>query len=127
MSIRSDVMDAIREFGANGATYMEVHQVIKGRHTEQQIRVALHRLSHGGWLRCALSGGTGRGPGRFYILPQRTVAPPKPKATPPRRDRLPTFPVSSPWSLASGIDVECWPPKFDGGRVYQQLGPWNAD
>jgi DNA-binding transcriptional regulator PaaX len=51
MSIRSDVMDAIREFGANGATYMEVHQVIKGRHTEQQIRVALHRLSHGGWLR----------------------------------------------------------------------------
>lgn len=126
MSIREQVLGAMRQVGAAGATYAEIHRLLGGAATEQQIRVSLYRLSDGGYLRCEQGGpvdGGGKAPGRFYLREQRLV---KTKQRPSRvRDRRPSFPMSSPWTMAAGIDMP-WPPKFEGGRVYQQLGPWNA-
>jgi hypothetical protein len=128
VTIRKEVLEAMKLVGDGGATYADVHQTLGGRHTRQQIKVALYRLSHDGYLRCQPGSGTGFGnsPGRFFYLPEKV---PKKKGLKQRKSRAkqpPKAVISSPWDMADGLGIQ-WPPKFDGGRVYCKLGPWTDD
>lgn len=124
MTLREQVLALTRERGDFGVTYPEAVAALP-HWAKKHIRSTLHNLTRGGYLRCEAGGGAGRGrePGRYFIRP---VPVKRVRGRPVLRASLPSYPVSSPWNMAAGIDVECWPPKFDGGRVYQQLGPWNA-
>lgn len=123
MSLRRNLLAYIE---ANpGATYLDVHSgLAEHGYTIEQIRPALNFLTFTKALRCesgrAMGKGRGKLPGRYFatgIPPQekrkratKGLRRPKPKAAP----------VSSPWTLAGGVDMP-WPPKFDGGRVFLHM------
>jgi hypothetical protein len=125
-TIRQEVLQAMRSIGEVGATYVDVRELLDRRHTAQQIKVALYRLSHDGYLRCIPGNmnGCGRTPGKFFFLPDR--APKKRLKQRRSRAKVVVRPISSPWNMVEGLDV-AWPPRFDGGRVVCKLGPWTDD
>lgn len=124
MKVGDAVLALVRERGDAGLTYPEAIEALPGW-PKKHVRSALHNLTRGGYLRCEPGAGAGRGrePGRYFLRP---VPVKRVRGRPVLRASLPAYPVSSPWNMACGIDVECWPPKFEGGRIFSRLGPWNA-
>jgi hypothetical protein len=122
MSLTMLVIDMVKERGERGATSDELYvELREDGYTLAQIRKAMQGASYAKRLRGvrgkALGSHRGSEPARYFWQ-----EPPPPRNNRPSRsrDRRPSFPISSPWDMAHGIDMP-WPPKFTGGRVFLHL------
>lgn len=118
MKVSEVVLALARERGAAGLSYPEALEALPDW-PKKHVRSALHNLTRGGHLRCEPGPGNGRGrlPGRYFVRPVRLQ---RKSGRPIKMENLPSYPVSSPWTLAGGVDMP-WPPKFDGGRVFLHM------
>lgn len=128
MSLTQTVTDMIRDGGPATSNDLHSRLVAQGKSlTLDQVRAALENAKYRKLLaikRGPARGGVGGGslPGVYSYIPQEIPQAKTRKPRPRQVERRP--PTPSVWNLATGIDMP-WPPKFDGGRQFAKLGPWD--
>jgi hypothetical protein len=126
MSLMKMVVDMIAERGCGTVDHL-MPKLAESGYTRKQAIDAMQNARSQGFLWCEPASKVGvssKGPRPAVYWPGKKRADPFAALLVQKQDKPP--PVASVWELGSPA-ARAWPPRFQGGRAYQKLGPWNED